>query len=184
MTVRIIAGERRGALLKTPDGQETRPLRDRIREALFSMIRDDVRGAHILDAFAGCGAVALEAASNGAVHATMVELSPTAAAIIRQNVAKLRYADRTTLIVGASPVALSGYVPPKPFDMLFLMPPYHSALCDAVLNDAAVHRLSAPGAVAICEIHKEEPEPKVTGWKLTKDKAYGITRLMFYERNG
>lgn len=180
MTVRIIAGERRGALLKTPDGQETRPLRDRIREALFSIVRDDVRGAHVLDSFAGCGAVALEAASNGAAHATMVELSPVAAGIIRQNVAKLRYADRTTLIVGASPIALSGYVPPRPFDLLFLMPPYHSALCDAVLNDAAVQRLSAPKAVAICEVHKEEPEPKVIGWRRDREKTYGITRLIFY----
>ena len=77
--MRIIAGERRGARLVAPAGRETRPTADRAREALFAML-GDVVGLRVLDAFAGSGALGLEALSRGAAHATFWETSAAACA--------------------------------------------------------------------------------------------------------
>ena len=94
--VRIIAGERRGARLVAPAGRETRPTGDRAREALFAML-GDVAGLRVLDAFAGSGALGLEALSRGAAHATFWETSARGAARRAHNVAALGYDERSTV---------------------------------------------------------------------------------------
>src|SRR5690606_34149868 len=119
--------ERRGTKIFAPEGEETRPLRDRIRESVFDMIRADVPGTRVLDAFAGSGAVGLEALSNGATHATFIEPSREAAAVIQRNIEKLRYTDKTELLRGKTPRDV-----PRgngPYDLVFLMPPYRTGLC-------------------------------------------------------
>jgi len=180
MPLRIISGERRGAIIQTPEGQETRPLRDRLRQSLFNILRPDLRGVRVLDAFAGSGAVGLEALSNGASHATFVESWPTAAGAIRKNITKLRYEGRTLLLEGKSPAVIAKA--DGPFDLLFLMPPYHSALCDAVLADAEVLRRCAPGALAACEIHADETLAPHAPWVAEDERLYGITKLVFLRK--
>lgn len=183
MSLRIISGDRRGAKIEAPEGMETRPLRDRIREALISSLRPDLRaGGHVLDCFAGSGAVGFECLSNGAAFATFVESSPDAARVVRENARKLRYEEQSHLLEGEAPRVLHGYKPATPFDFLLLMPPYNSGLCQAVLGDAAVVKMCAPDCIAICEVHRDEPIPAVEGWEVTKEKAYGITRLVFFTR--
>jgi 16S rRNA (guanine966-N2)-methyltransferase len=183
VSLRIISGDRRGAKIAAPEGMETRPLRDRIREALMSMMRNDLRaGGHVLDCFAGSGAVGLECLSNGAGFATFVESSPAACAVIRSNIEKLRYEAQSHLLKGEAPAVLRGYRPATPFDFLLLMPPYHSGLCSAVLGDRGVTALCAPDCTAVCEIHREEPVPDVAGWKPLREKSYGITRILFLQR--
>ncbi|MCC6545775.1 16S rRNA (guanine(966)-N(2))-methyltransferase RsmD [Candidatus Sumerlaeota bacterium] len=177
--IRIISGERRGAKIATPDGEATRPLRDRIREALFNALRADLRGAIVLDAFAGSGAVGFEALSNGAARASFIENDRKALQVIRANAQKLRYEDRAQIIEGTSPEAIAGLPPGQSFNLLFLMPPYHSGLCESVLNDNRVAGQLATGAIAVCEIHKDEKFEIPAGWTITKDKQYGITRLVF-----
>ncbi|CAN5172575.1 16S rRNA (guanine(966)-N(2))-methyltransferase RsmD [soil metagenome] len=183
MSVRIISGDRRGAKLRTPDGDETRPLRDRIRQSLFNILRDDLRGVHVLDAFAGSGAVGLEALSNGAASAVFIESSTVASGIIRANINKLRYEERAIAILGSSPDA-PGRSPliKNPFDILFLMPPYHSELCQTVLKDAAVLRRCSAKCVAVVEIHESEIFEAPAGWELTDERKYGTTRLIFLRR--
>ena len=183
MTVRIISGERRGAHLRTPDGDATRPLRDRVREALFNTLRGDVRDARVLDAFAGSGAVGLEALSNGAEHAVFVEPAPPAARVIHENIAKLRYADRTLVLRGRSPDVLHKPLSIQPFTLLFLMPPYHSGLCQQVLADPGALARCAPDALAVCEVHKEETFEPPEGWTMNREKLYGITRLVYLQRS-
>ena len=85
--MRIIAGEARGRRLFAPEGDETRPTADRVREALFNIIRAEVEGAVVLDLFAGSGALALEAISRGAARAVLCDRSPKAVAVIRRNIA-------------------------------------------------------------------------------------------------
>jgi 16S rRNA (guanine966-N2)-methyltransferase len=183
MTLRIIAGERRGARIEAPPGMETRPLRDRLRQALFNILRPRLRGAVVLDAFAGSGAVGLEALSNGAVHATFVDTSPAARAVLAANIAKLRYADRTRVLAEPMPAALAALPPDAlPIDLLFLMPPYHSGLATAVLQCRELPPRLAPGALAIAEIHAEETMPIPTGWQRLDRRSYGITVLELLER--
>lgn len=183
MTIRIISGERRGAKLQTPEGELTRPLRDRVRQALFNVLRDDVRGAVVLDAFAGTGAVGLEALSNGAEHATFIEVEPDVAQLIRGNIAKLGYASRSLVVEGASPGSIEKLRPGAPFTLLFLMPSYHSGLCETVLGSEGVLARCAAGAVAVCEVHRDEAFAAPAGWRVMKEKRYGITRLLFLLRD-
>src|SRR5919204_6759303 len=94
--MRIIAGSRKGARIFAPKGRETRPTGDRVREAAFNLI-GPVDGAHVLDLFAGSGAMGLEALSRGAASATFVESDRAAAQTIVRNVEKLRLAGATVL---------------------------------------------------------------------------------------
>ncbi|MCC5876534.1 MAG: 16S rRNA (guanine(966)-N(2))-methyltransferase RsmD [Candidatus Sumerlaeia bacterium] len=184
MSLRIISGERRGAKLRTPEGLDTRPLRDRVREALFSKIRPRLRNARVLDAFAGSGAVGLEALSNGAAHVIMVEPSKVAGAVLEENIRKLRYESRTTLLRGKSPDVLSSLAADSPpIDLMFLMPPYHSGLCGSVLTAPVLSSRLAPDALAVCEVHHEETFEAPGGWQVSDDRLYGITRLVFLERS-
>lgn len=183
MSLRIISGERRGAKLKAPEGLETRPLRDRVREALFSRIRPRLRGAFVLDAFAGSGAVGLEAVSNGAAGAVFIEPAEAALAALRHNVGKLRFGDRATILPGRSPGALAGLPPAHPpFDILFLMPPYHSGLWRDVLASPLLEGRITSSCLAVCEIHRDEAADAPGGWEPANDRLYGVTRLLLLER--
>jgi 16S rRNA (guanine(966)-N(2))-methyltransferase RsmD len=84
--VRIIAGEHRGRLLKAPEGKGTRPMLDRVREAIFSTLGERVEDARVLDLFAGTGALGLEALSRGARALRLVERDPRVVALLRENV--------------------------------------------------------------------------------------------------
>lgn len=184
VTLRIIAGTRRGAHLATPEGLDTRPLRDRVRESLFNIVRDRMGGARVLDAFAGSGAVGLEAISRGAAHATFIEPSVPAADAIRRNIAKLRFEGAARLVRGEVPGALATLAAPAGgFSDLFLMPPYHSGLAWACLASPSLLPLLCTdrAPLAIAEIHVEEPLPALGGWRVVDDRKYGITRLLFLE---
>ncbi|MDX2175457.1 MAG: 16S rRNA (guanine(966)-N(2))-methyltransferase RsmD [Candidatus Sumerlaeia bacterium] len=185
MTLRIIGGCRRGAHLHSPPGMDTRPLRDRVRESLFNILAPRLSGAVVLDAFAGSGAVGLEAVSRGAAHAVLVDSGADAAETIRRNIAKLRFEDRAAVLRGAVPEALAKLPrTPGAFDLLFLMPPYHSALSDPVLASAHLAPRLAATALAVVEVHRDEPDPNVdpATWVLEDERAYGVTRLRFYRR--
>src|SRR5438876_11488192 len=85
--IRIIAGEFKGRRLKTPSGDKVRPTGDRVREAWFSILQRPMRGARVLDLFAGSGALGLEALSRGAVSADFVEVHRLALAALKANIA-------------------------------------------------------------------------------------------------
>src|SRR5271166_5056476 len=86
--MRVIAGAHRGATLRAPRGQHTRPTSDRVREAIFSIL-GDIDGERVLDLFAGSGALAIEALSRGAATATMIDSAPAAIAAIEHNLTAL-----------------------------------------------------------------------------------------------
>jgi 16S rRNA (guanine966-N2)-methyltransferase len=98
--MRIIAGEFRGRRIEAPPGEGTRPMLDRVREALFSTVQDWIDGARVLDLFAGSGSLGLEALSRGAEHARFVERSTPALAILRGNVQVLGVEDRARIVRG------------------------------------------------------------------------------------
>src|SRR2546423_3773215 len=122
--MRIVAGERKGARLAAPPGRGTRPTSDRVRESLFAILAD-VSGARVLDPFAGSGALGFEALSRGAEHVAFCELDSAALAVLRENAARLRYADRCTIRRqdGRRRLA-SDSAPGVTYDLILLDPPH------------------------------------------------------------
>lgn len=161
---RIIAGFA-GSLPLTVPSSGTRPTSDRVREAIFSALeaRDAIRGARVLDLFAGSGALGLEAASRGAAAVTLVERSRPAAALCRKNADRLLRAasgiSAPTITVSATSAESHVSTAVGPWDLVFLDPPYDYANEPLVaLLDGLAEQLSAD-AVVIVERAAREPEP-------------------------
>jgi len=118
--MRVIAGEFRSRKLKSIPGDATRPTPDRLREALFNILQTRIEGATFLDAYAGTGAVAIEALSRGAKHAYLLERARPALEAIRENLVALHLESRATVIPG--PVLKT--IAQQKADIVFLDPPY------------------------------------------------------------
>ena len=118
--MRVIAGEFRSRVLKTLPGMETRPTPDRLRESLFNVLAPEIEGVVFMDAYAGTGAVGIEAVSRGASKAILIEKSRSAANVIRENIAALKLAGRVEVLHGR----VLQYLPHRKADIVFLDPPY------------------------------------------------------------
>lgn len=118
--MRVIAGEFRRRVLKTLPGLDTRPTPDRLRESLFNVLAAEIEGTVFLDAYAGTGAVGIEALSRGASRAIFLERSRAAIAVIRENLALLGVAQRAEIVQGRT----LQYLPQRKADIVFLDPPY------------------------------------------------------------
>ena len=152
--MRIISGEARGRRLYAPEGMETRPTADRVREALFNIIRADVPGARVLDAFAGSGALALEALSRGADSAVLIDRSPAAVRVIRKNVELMRATGRAEVIAGDCLRVIDRLT--GPYTLVFLDPPYAlEASYAAVTGKLASRGLLAENALIVMERAKD-----------------------------
>ncbi|PHY94537.1 16S rRNA (guanine(966)-N(2))-methyltransferase RsmD [Acetobacter pomorum] len=161
--VRIIAGSRKGRVLTVPAGQTTRPTADRVRQALFDMLLHApwggpalICGAHVLDAFAGTGALGLEALSRGAKHATFFETSRPALAALRANIQACKWQENCTVLARdvTDPPAGS-----SPAELVFLDPPYHQNLPVRALDALQGKGWIAANAIAVIETGREEPLP-------------------------
>ncbi|TCP40597.1 16S rRNA (guanine(966)-N(2))-methyltransferase RsmD [Rhodovulum marinum] len=180
--MRIIAGQHRGLRLasvgKGDAGAHLRPTTDRVRESLFNLLvngpyGDPVTGAHVVDLFAGTGALGLEALSRGAAHVTFVENGAKAAALIRENVAKCRAEGATTLI--RRDATRPGENPGAAHDLVFLDPPYGKGLGEKALAAALAGGWIAPGALIVWEEGGEIAPPE--GVDLLDTRRYGDTRI-------
>jgi 16S rRNA (guanine(966)-N(2))-methyltransferase RsmD len=118
--MRVIGGEFRSRRLKTLPGMETRPTPDRLREALFNVLSPSIAGSVFLDAYAGTGAVGIEALSRGASRAIFIERSRGAAALIRENLSSLELAGRAAVLQGR----VLQHLARQAADVVFLDPPY------------------------------------------------------------
>lgn len=182
--VRIVAGEWRGRRIEAPRGDRTRPTQDRVREALFSMLTSllgpGLGGVRVLDAFAGSGALGLEALSRGASSAVFVESERAARAALSANAATLGAQDRTRIVAGdAFVLAARGGLPGGPFGLILLDPPYR---IEAARVAGLLERLSATGAVTegaavvwehACEVPVQWPR----GFEPASAKRYGSTAI-------
>jgi 16S rRNA (guanine966-N2)-methyltransferase len=118
--MRVIAGQFRSRRLKSVPGLETRPTPDRLRETLFNVLSPRIEGAVFVDAYAGTGAVGIEALSRGAARAIFIERSRAALTVLRENLLSLDLMKSSNVIAGKAAVALAQY----PADIVFLDPPY------------------------------------------------------------
>jgi len=181
----IVAGTWRGRTLIAPPGSATRPTADRVRQALFDMLlhapwggREVVEGAHVLDVFAGTGALGLEALSRGATQATFVEQDRAALAALRANIAACRAQDRCTVL------AIDALAIPRgtPAGLVFLDPPYGQALVQrAVARLHAAGRLAAD-ALIIAETGRDEPTP--TEHAVLAERIHGAAKLSIWRETG
>ncbi|MGV8966947.1 MAG: 16S rRNA (guanine(966)-N(2))-methyltransferase RsmD [Cellulomonas sp.] len=182
---RIVAGTVGGRTLRVPP-VGTRPTSDRVREALFSRL-DHLRvvdGAHVLDLYAGSGALGIESASRGATAVTLVESARPAAEVCRRNVTELGLTGVQVVTERAErfvqrPVAV-------PWDLVFLDPPYELSEDDlaAVLGSllGAPGAALAPRAVVVVERSSRSPEPRwPEGLERSDRRAYGDTVVWFAE---
>jgi 16S rRNA (guanine(966)-N(2))-methyltransferase RsmD len=123
--MRIIAGELRGRQIEAPPGLGTRPMLDRVREALFSKLDERWNGARVLDLFAGSGSLGIEALSRGAAHARFVERDRAVLRVLRANLAALELAQRASVVAGDA-LAQANWTgePGERFDVVLFDPPY------------------------------------------------------------
>lgn len=176
---RIIAGSAKGRKLEVPK-KGTRPTSDRVREALFSMTEStlDLRGAAVLDLYAGSGALALEAMSRGARSAVLVEASRPAAATAKKNVSHLGFAGDVKVVVANVEQYLQRE--PGPFNIVFLDPPYSLSNVDlqAVLTLVA-RVLEKPGLVVVERPSKEGQPLLPSALEVLKTRKWGTTSAWF-----
>jgi 16S rRNA (guanine(966)-N(2))-methyltransferase RsmD len=174
--MRVIAGEFRSRRLKSLPGGETRPTPDRLRETLFDILAPRIEGAVFLDAYAGTGAVGIEALSRGARRAIFLEKNRAAVEIIRQNLDALGLARKAAVIPGPVLRAL----PNHGADIVFLDPPYDQAREYA----AALAALSETSASPVVAQHSRfRPLGEEYGrLRLVRELRQGDNVLSFYER--
>ena len=125
MAMRIIAGTARGRAIVAPAGSKTRPTQDYVRESLFNIIRWDVQEAHVLDLFAGTGALSLEALSRGAQDAVLIDMDRDACAAIKKNMETSKLGDQCRLLARDYRQAMDALAKEgRKFDLVFIDPPY------------------------------------------------------------
>jgi 16S rRNA (guanine966-N2)-methyltransferase len=145
--MRVIAGEARGFRLKAPATTRTRPMADKIKGALYSMLASlGVEPVRVLDLYAGSGAVGIEALSRGAERADFVEQNGAACAVIRDNLAHTKFADRAG-IHQASVESFLARTPAEPYDFVIMDPPYADPEIVPNLTRLGRSALVAPGTV-------------------------------------
>jgi 16S rRNA (guanine966-N2)-methyltransferase len=185
--MRLVAGKFRGRRLHAPEGAEVRPTSDRTREALFGILEggrlsggvSPLPGARVLDAFAGTGAVGLEALSRGAANVTFLERYAPALTALRRNVAELavaadcRVLDRDAL-----------HPPPAeaPCQLVFLDPPYNQRLAAPAIAALAARGWIDGASLIVVELMKTEDFDPPAGFELLDSRTYGKARLVFLRR--
>jgi 16S rRNA (guanine(966)-N(2))-methyltransferase RsmD len=154
--MRIIAGTLKGRRLESPTWAGLRPTSDKLRETLFNILAPRVSGARVLDAFAGTGAVGIEALSRGAAHVTFVDVDRRALALVAANLRRCGVTDRYAIIrtrLGDDASALPGGA----FDLAVLDPPYDA---DLVAPLHAIAPLMMPGGLVVLEHARRHHAPE------------------------
>ena len=186
--IRIIGGEHRSRQLKVLDRPGLRPTPDRVRETLFNWLAADIRGARVLDLFAGSGALGFEALSRGAAWCDFVEKDPAAARLIQANVELLRLDKRAQLKQHDALVFLK-HPPAQPYDVVFLDPPYASDLLEKVLPLLNQPAWLSPTAMIFIEhsTHQTPPALLSSGalaWEKLRQGTAGEVSYSLYHVTG
>jgi 16S rRNA (guanine966-N2)-methyltransferase len=185
--MRITSGEYRGRAVEVPKSEAIRPTQDRVREALFSIVQNEIEGARFLDLFAGSGAVGIEALSRGASSAVFVESNQRHIISLNKNLEKIVARRKPVSVIRQDVYRwIESYIGGG-FDIVYADPPYalgeEKGYAD-VLRIVAERRLLNPGGIFIAEMTFSQRVDEVAGWELIKDRTYGKTRLVMWRKNG
>ena len=171
--VRIIGGQFRRRLISFPDQQGLRPTPDRVKETLFNWLGQELYGMRCLDLFAGSGSLGFEAASRGAARVVMVERTKPVLAALEEN-RKLLGASQVEIVAGDARHFVRGCS--ETFDLIFLDPPFDSALLAEVLPDLA--RILKPSGRIYAECAHW---PSLDGWSILREGRAGLVSYALME---
>lgn len=179
--MRVIAGKARGIQLKTPDGMQTRPTADRVKEALFSIVHFDIPGAVVLDLFGGTGQLGIEALSRGANRAVFVDAREDACKIIRENLRRTKLEDQSDIVRCDYMDYLHRCG--ESFNIIILDPPYAEVFLENALKCITEIDILQSGGIIITE----RPAGKALayecdGYTRSKDYKYGNTLVALYHK--
>ena len=183
--MRIIGGEYRGRILKMPKGVTIRPTQDRVREAVFNVIREIIPKASVLDLYAGSGAFGIEALSRGAYSSIYVDNNINCIRAIKSNLFVLGDKIQFTQVLKSDAVkAIQRFKKQnKKFDLIFLDPPYYKDLAkNSLIKIDACDILSQHGFVIAEHFKKDIMPEKIGTLLLFKKKRYGDTVISFYRK--
>jgi 16S rRNA (guanine966-N2)-methyltransferase len=179
--LRVIGGELKGRKLFTAPGLATRPTANRTREAIFNILGADIRGAHVLDLFAGSGAFGIEALSRGAASALFIETERAALAVLHRNIEVCGLTQRASVIRWNVVRTLDCLRNREPrFDLIFLDPPYRQNMATPTLGHLHSVRCMTPRARLVVEHGTLDPLP-ISGeaYLLEDQRRYGKTLVSF-----
>ncbi len=179
--MRVIAGEAKGRRLFSVPGLTTRPITDRVKEALFDILGERVIESRFLDLFAGTGGVGIEALSRGACEVTFVELDTRALATLRRNLEVTGLDDRAHVIRRDVFKFIARYKG-QAFDIVYVAPPQYKGLWGRTLRALDSSTLVQFGGLIVAQMHPKEYETLDLAELVLSDKRkYGSTLLCFYE---
>lgn len=179
--MRVITGIARGRRLKEPQGLETRPTTDRVKEGIFSSIQFEIEGRRVLDLFGGTGQMGIEALSRGAAHCTFVDLRKEAVGIIRENLKLTGLEGQATVVQGDALAFLTRCR--EKYDVIFLDPPYASDLLKKAMETIPAIDIVTENGIIVCENGSTTGWPEVEPpYRLQKEYRYGKVRTALYRR--
>jgi 16S rRNA (guanine966-N2)-methyltransferase len=183
--IRVIAGTAKGRKLKLVPGDSTRPVMDRVKEALFNILGSAVAGCTFLDLFAGTGSVGIEALSRGAEHVLFIDTDRMAIRTIHENLALTRLAERAE-VLRTDALAYLQRRDPECFEYIYVAPPQYKGIWKDVLLalDANPAHVCADGVVVVQIDPSEREDVELQTLQLFDERSYGKTSLLFYERPG
>ncbi|HBP89673.1 MAG TPA: 16S rRNA (guanine(966)-N(2))-methyltransferase RsmD [Nitrospirales bacterium] len=182
-SIRIVAGQFKGRTIPTLPGRTTRPTSQRAREALFSILGGRIQDATVADLFAGTGAVGLEALSRGASRVLFVEENALAGNNIQRMLSHLKIASSSQVSIDDVSLAIQNsiLVGWRPFDVIFMDPPYRFPNVQQLLHHLEEADVMAPtGRIIYEHFHKTTPPIPLGKWSLIRTARYGDTAFTFY----
>lgn len=184
MPLRVIAGSAKGRKLKLVPGDTTRPVMDRVKEALFSILGQSILDAHFLDLYAGTGSVGIEALSRGAARAVFVDIERNAVRTIKENLAITGLGSRA-IIRRVDVLSFLKHPPARPYDFIYIAPPQYKSLWLTTLQTIdALPTWVGDNTVVVVQIDPmEQREVNLKHLTPYDERRYGHTLLWFFERN-
>lgn len=180
-TIRVITGKAKGRRLKLVPGDSTRPIMDRAKEALFSILGNHVYDAQVLDLFAGTGSVGIEALSRGATRCTFIDLERKAIETIRDNLKATDLTEQADIKQANAFIFLKSR--PMPYDLIYIAPPQYKDMWLETLKalDEAPGWLSEDGIIVVQIDPKEQKPVELSAFTAYDERKYGSTFLWFFE---
>ena len=180
--MRVVAGSARGVPLKAPNGMETRPTADRVKEALFSILHFDIPGAIVLDLFGGTGQLGIEALSRGAKRAVFVDASRAACNLIGENLKKTSFSQQATVVCSDYMSYLKTCR--DSFNLILLDPPYAEVFLENSLKMITeIDILQSGGIIATERPAGKSILDQIPGFSRSKDYKYGNTIITLYRKD-
>lgn len=177
--IRIIGGKYKGKLLKVLDEQGLRPTPNRVRETIFSWLKDDIQGANVLDLFAGSGALGFEAYSRGAASVTLIELNKNSAKLLKETANSM---DSKNISV-VNEDALNYLSQSKAhFDVVFIDPPYKLDVYEKALSLLNKNGFIDNDSIIYVEIRNGSSQA-VPGFEIYREQAAGLAKYSLWRKS-